>query len=75
MKQKKLKSQGSDTGKLAGLEHKEAELLNRTRLLEEDIENSEKKLAALREELDNRKEKLLASINLVDSSVRVNFRP
>ena len=72
---KKAEIAGLDTGKLAGLEHKEAELLNRTRLLEEDIENSEKKLAVLREELDNRKEKLLASINLVDSSVRVNFRP
>ena len=72
---KKAEIAGSDTGKLAGLEHKEAELLNRTRLLEEDIENSEKKLAVLREELENRKEKLLASINLIDSSVRVNFRP
>ena len=72
---KKAEIAGSNTGKLAEFEHKEAELLNRTRLLEEDIENSEKKLAVLREELENRKEKLISSINLIDSSVRVNFRP
>lgn len=72
---KKAEIQGSNTGELAGLEHKEAELINRTRLLEEDIENSEKKLAALREELENRNKKLLASINLIDSSIRVNFMP
>ena len=67
---KKAEIEGSDTGKLVELEHKEAELLNRTRLLEEDIENSEKKLAVLREELEHRKEKLLASISLVDSNVK-----
>ncbi|MCO5383845.1 MAG: cell surface protein [Methanosarcina barkeri] len=72
---KKAELAGSNTGKLAGFEHKEAELLNRTRLLEEDIENSERKLAVLREELESRKKKLLSSINLIDSSVRVNFRP
>jgi len=72
---KRAEIEGSNTGELAGLEHKEAELINRTRLLEEDIENSEKKLAALREELENRNKKLLASINLIDSSVRVNFMP
>jgi chromosome segregation ATPase len=72
---KKAELAGSNTGKLAGFEHKEAELLNRTRLLEEDIESSERKLAVLREELESRKKKLLSSINLIDSSVRVNFRP
>ena len=75
MKQRKLKSRNSDTGKLVELEHKETELLNRTRLLEEDIENSEKKLAVLREELESRREKLLASINLIDSGVRLHFQP
>jgi hypothetical protein len=66
---KKAEIEGSDTGKLIELEHKEVELLSRTRLLEEDIEDSEKKLVALREELEHRKEKLLASISLIDSDV------
>jgi hypothetical protein len=62
-----------NTGKLVGLEHKETELLNRARLLEEDIESSEKKLAFLREELEDRKKELLASINLIDSGVKLHF--
>ena len=70
---KKAEIESSDTGKLVELEHKEAELLSRARLLEEDVEDSEKKLAALREELEHRKEKLLSSISLVDSNVKVNF--
>ena len=70
---KKAEIEGSDTGKLVELEHKEAEILSRTRLLEKDIEDSKKKLTALREELAHRKEKLLASINLIDSNVKVNF--
>ena len=70
---KKAEIEGSDTGKLVELEHKEAEILSRTRLLEKDIEDSKKKLAALREELEHRKEKLLASIGLIDSEVKVNF--
>ncbi len=65
---KKAQIEGSDTGKLVELEHKEVEILSRTRLLEEDVEDSEKKLAALREELEHRKEKLLASISLIDSN-------
>jgi len=72
---KKAELAGSDTGKLVALEHKEAEFLSRVRLLEEDIKDSEKKLAALKEELENRKEKLLSSINLIDSNVRLHFQP
>jgi len=67
---KKAEIDDSNTGKLAELEHKEAELLSRTRLLEEDIQDSEKKLAALRKELEHKKEKLLASIILIDSDIR-----
>ncbi len=65
----------SDTGRLVELEHKETELLNRVHLLEEDIENSQKKLAVLREELESRREKLLASISLIDSGARLHFQP
>lgn len=72
---KKAELAGSDTGKLVALEHKEAELLSRVRLLEEDIKDSEKKLAALKEELENRKENLLFSINLIDSNARLHFQP
>lgn len=67
---KKAEIESSDTGKLVELEHKEAEIFSRTRSLEEDIEDSEKKLVALREELEHRKEKLLASINLIGSYER-----
>jgi hypothetical protein len=70
---RKAEIEGSDTGKLVELKHKETELLSRTRFLEEDTEDSEKKLAALREELENRKEKLLASIRVIDSDVKLNF--
>ncbi len=70
---KKVELESSDTGKLVELEHKETELLSRTRSLEEDIEESEKKLAALMEELEHRKEKFLASLSLIDSYVHVNF--
>lgn len=70
---KKAELESSDTGKLVELEHKEAELLSRTRSLEEDIEDSKKKLAALREELEHQKEKFLVSLSLIDSSVQVNF--
>ena len=70
---KKAEIEGSDTGKLTELEHKEAELLSRISLLEEDIQDSEKKLAVLREELEQRKENLLASISLIDSGIKVNF--
>jgi DNA repair exonuclease SbcCD ATPase subunit len=70
---KKAELAKSETGNLAGLEHKKAELLNKTRLLEEDIENSEKKLAALREDLEGEKENLSASIKLIDSDMKVNF--
>jgi DNA repair exonuclease SbcCD ATPase subunit len=73
-KTKKAEIEGSDTGKLVELEHKEAELLSRTRSLEEDIGDSEKKLAALKEELEHKKKKLLASISLIDSGVKVNFQ-
>ncbi|MGB9938372.1 cell surface protein [Methanosarcina sp.] len=70
---KRAEIENSDTGKLVELEHKETELLSRTRLLEEDIEDSEKKLAVLREELEHGKEKLLSSISLIDSGVKVTF--
>jgi septal ring factor EnvC (AmiA/AmiB activator) len=70
---KKAELESSDTGKQVELEHKEAELLSRTRSLEEDIEDSKKKLAALREELEHQKEKFLDSLSLIDSNVHVNF--
>lgn len=64
----------SDTRRLTELEHKEKELLSRTRLLEGDIINSEKKLAVLRGELKNQREILLGNINLIDSGVKLNWR-
>jgi hypothetical protein len=70
---KKAELAGSDTGKLAELEHKEAELLARASLLEEDIESSEKKLVVLKEELKSREEKLQASVATIDSGVRIQF--
>lgn len=70
---KKAEIESLDTGKLVELEHKEAELLSRTRSLEEDIEDSKKKLSALREELEHQKEKFLASLSLIDSNLHVNF--
>jgi chromosome segregation ATPase len=72
---KKAEISESDTGRLVELKHKETELLSRTRLLEGDIENSEKKLAVLRGEMQSRREKLLNGINLIDSGVRLNFKP
>ena len=62
-----------DTGKLVALEHKEEDLQNMARLLEEDIENSEKKLTYLIDELENKRKKLFASINLIDSYVKLHF--
>jgi uncharacterized coiled-coil DUF342 family protein len=70
---KKAEIEGFDTGKLVELERKEAELLNRARLLEDDIEDSEKKLAALKEELEKKKESILANASSIDSSVKINF--
>jgi hypothetical protein len=67
---KKAVIEGSDTGKLAELEHKKAEILNRIRLLENDVKDSEKKMVVLREELEHKKEKLLSSISLIDSRVK-----
>lgn len=72
---KKTEISKSDTGRLVELEHKETELLSRTRLLEGDIENSEKKLAVLRGEMQNRREKLLTIVNSINSGVRLNFKP
>lgn len=72
---KKAELAGSDTGKLAGLEHKETELLARARLLEEEIESSEKKLAALKEDLKTREKELQASVAIIDSTVRIQFLP
>ena len=63
----------SDTGELASLEHKVAELLSRTLLLEEETESSEKKLAALRDDLKTREEKLQASVAAIDSGVKIGF--
>jgi DNA repair exonuclease SbcCD ATPase subunit len=70
---KKAEIAEMDTGKLVGLEHRETELMNRARLLEVDIESSEKKLAVLSKELENRREKLLVSINLIDSGLKLHF--
>jgi chromosome segregation ATPase len=70
---KKAELAKSDSGNLEGFEHKKADLLNKTRLLGGDIENSEKKLAALKEDLDKEKEKLSASVTLIDSDMKVNF--
>jgi hypothetical protein len=72
---KKAEIARSDTGKLAELEHKETEHISRARLLEDDIENSKKKLDALSEELQNKREKLLNNINLIDNTVKLNFKP
>jgi chromosome segregation ATPase len=72
---KKAQISGLDTGRLVELEHKETELHNRVRLLEEDIENSKKKLAVLREELQTKREKLISHINLIDSNVKLDFKP
>jgi hypothetical protein len=70
---KKAELAGSDTGKLAGLEHKETELLARARLLEEEIESSEKKLAALKEELRSKEEELQSSVGIIDKNVKIQF--
>ncbi|AKB21457.1 hypothetical protein [Methanosarcina sp. WH1] len=72
---KKAEFSSSDTGKLAELEHKETELLARARLLEEEVESSEKKLAALNEELRSKEVELQASVAVIDSSVKINFLP
>lgn len=70
---KKSELASSDTGELAGLEHKETELLSRVHLLQEEIENSEKKLAALKEDLKSREEKLQASVAAIDSSLKIQY--
>ena len=72
---KKSEIASSDTGKLAGLEHQETELLARARLLGEEIESSEKKLAALKEELRSKEEELQANVAIIDSSVKIQFLP
>lgn len=72
---KKSELASSDTGELAGLEHKETELLARARLLEDEIESSEKKLAALKEELKTREEKLQTMVATIDSNVKIQFLP
>lgn len=64
----------ADTGKSVELERKETELLSRTRLLEGDIENSKKKLVVLRGEMQNRREKLLTKINLINGNLRLKFK-
>lgn len=72
---KKSELASLNTGELAGLEHKETELLARARMLEEEIESSEKKLAALKEELKTREEKLQASVSSINNSVKIRFLP
>ncbi|KKH94126.1 cell surface protein [Methanosarcina sp. 1.H.T.1A.1] len=72
---KKAELASSDTGKLAGLEHKEAELLARTRMLEEEVEISEKKLTVLKEELKSKEKELQSSVTVIDSSVKIQFLP
>ena len=70
---KKAEISKFDTGNLTGLEHKEAELSSRAHSLQEDIENSEKKLAVLKEELEKAKKKLLSDLNQIDSNITLNF--
>jgi chromosome segregation ATPase len=70
---KKAEISELDTGKPAELEHKETELQSRIHLLEGDIENSKKKLAVLRAEIQNRREELLNNVNLINSAVKLNF--
>jgi len=64
-----------DNGKLAGLETQEAKLLARARLLEEEVDSSDKKLTVLKEELKSKEEKLQSSVAVIDSSVTVQFLP
>lgn len=72
---KKAELASSDTGKLGELEHKETELLARTRLLEEELESSEKKLTVFKEELKNKEAELQASVAVIDSSVKIQLLP
>ena len=72
---KKTELAGLENGKLAGLETQEVKLIARARLLEEEIESSEKKLTVLREELKSKEEKLQSSVAVIDSSVKVQFLP
>jgi len=72
---KKAELASSDTGKLAELEHKETEMLARTRLLEEELESSEKKLTVFKEELKNKEYELQASVAVIDSSVKIQLLP
>ncbi len=73
--EKKKELSGLDTGKLAELEHKEAELRDRVRLLKEEIENSERKLTVLKEELESRKEELVKNVAVIDSTVKLRPTP
>ena len=75
LEEKKKELSGLDTGKLAELEHKEAELRDRVRLLKEEIENSGKKLVVLKEELESRKEELGKNVAVIDSSVKLRLTP
>lgn len=70
---KKAEISQFNTGKLTGLEHKGAELSSRTRTFQEDIENSEKKLAALKEEYEDARKKLVSDLNKIDSNIMLNF--
>ncbi len=70
---KKSELSSSDTGELAGLEHKETELLSRARLLEEEVESSKKKLSVLKEDLKTREEKLQSRVAVIDSSAKIRF--
>lgn len=72
---KKSEFASLDTGKLAGLENKEAEILSRVSLFEEEVESSEKKLASLKEELKNREQKLQAIVSSIDSRLTIRFLP
>ena len=75
VEEKKKELSGLDTGKLGELGHKEAELRDREGLLKEEIENSEKKLAVLKEELESRKEELGKNVAVIDSSVKLRLTP
>jgi septal ring factor EnvC (AmiA/AmiB activator) len=68
---KKSELASSDTGEISGLEHKETELRARSRLLEEDIESSEKRLTILKEELKTSEKELQTSVAVIDRNVKI----
>lgn len=70
---KKVEISTLDTGKLTEFEHRQAELENKIKFMEEELEQSGKKLEILREDLKNKKENLQASISTIDNGVELTF--